>query len=313
MADFVAAIDQGTTSTRLMIFDHEARVVGRHQLEHEQVLPRAGWVEHDPVEIRERTSAVIQIALRHAGLTASDLAAVGITNQRETTFVWNRRTGQPYANAIVWQDTRNAQQVRDLDSGPGGRLVRDRTGLVPATYFSAGKLRWLLDNVDGLRRDAERGDALFGTSDSWVLWNLTGGPDGGVHSTDVTNASRTMLMNLDTLDWDDELLELFGVPSGHAADDCLVVRDRGLRHDVGLGSVRWRGAGDRGAGRPAGSHGGPALLQRRRREMHVRHGQFPARQHRQQAHRVAPSACSRRSATASATSRRPTPSKDRSP
>jgi glycerol kinase len=208
MADFIGAVDQGTTSTRFMIFDHDARIVGSHQLEHQQLMPRAGWVEHDPVEIWERTSTVIQTALQHAGLQGSDLAAIGITNQRESTFVWNRATGRPYANAIVWQDTRNAAQARQLDATPAGKLIRDRTGLRPATYFSGGKLRWQLEHNDQLRADAENGDALFGTADSWLLWNLTG----GVHATDVTNASRTMLMDLDTLDWDDELLEVFGVP-----------------------------------------------------------------------------------------------------
>ena len=208
MPDFVAAIDQGTTSTRFMIFDHDAHVVGSHQLEHQQLMPRAGWVEHDPLEIWERTSTVIQTGLNRAGLQGSDLAAIGITNQRESAFVWNRTTGRPYGNAIVWQDTRNAAHARQLESGPAGKLIRDRTGLRSATYFSGGKLRWLLEHDDRLRADALAGEAAFGTSDSWLLWNLTG----GVHATDVTNASRTMLMDLETLDWDDELLEVFGVP-----------------------------------------------------------------------------------------------------
>ncbi len=210
MADFVAAVDQGTTSTRCMIFDRAGTEVARHQLEHTQLLPRAGWVEHNPVEIWERTSAVLQIALDQRRLRASDVAALGITNQRETTLVWNRRTGRPYGNAIVWQDTRTAAAMRALDEDGHGDLIRSRTGLVPATYFAAGKLHWLLEHLDGLRADAERGDALFGTVDSWLVWNLTGGE----HLTDVTNASRTMLMNLETLDWDDDLLDLFEVPRG---------------------------------------------------------------------------------------------------
>lgn len=211
-ARFVGAIDQGTTSTRFMVFDHQGREVARHQLEHVQVLPRAGWVEHNPVEIWERTSAVVQTALGKARLDASDLAAVGITNQRETTIVWDRRTGRPLHNAIVWQDTRTDTIAAALDRDGRGDVIRHRAGLPPATYFSGGKLQWVLENVPGVREAAERGDALFGTADTWVLWNLTGGPDGGVHVTDVTNASRTMLMDLETLQWDDELLGFFGVP-----------------------------------------------------------------------------------------------------
>jgi glycerol kinase len=211
-ARFVGAIDQGTTSTRFMVFDHAGREVARHQLEHTQILPRAGWVEHNPVEIWERTSAVVQTALGRARLSADDLAAVGITNQRETTIVWDRRTGRPLANAIVWQDTRTDAIAAALDADGCGDVIRHRAGLPPATYFSGGKLQWILDHVPGAREAAERGDALFGTPDTWILWNLTGGPDGGVHVTDVTNASRTMLMDLETLDWDDELLGFFGVP-----------------------------------------------------------------------------------------------------
>ena len=211
-AEFVAAIDQGTTSTRCMIFDHGGAEVGRHQLEHEQILPKAGWVEHNPVEIWERTASVLMSALNKTNLSAADLAALGITNQRETALVWNRRTGRPYYNAIVWQDTRTDRIASALDRDERGDVIRRKAGLPPATYFSAGKVQWILDNVDGVRRDAESGDALFGTPDTWVLWNLTGGPRGGVHVTDVTNASRTMLMNLETLDWDDELLSFFGIP-----------------------------------------------------------------------------------------------------
>ncbi len=208
MADFVGAVDQGTTSTRFMIFDHAGLEVGRHQLEHEQILPRAGWVEHNPVEIWERTSAVIQTALNAKGLQASDLAALGITNQRETTVVWNRRTGRPYYNAIVWQDTRTDRIASALERAGRGDVIRRKAGLPPATYFSGGKIQWILENVDGVRQAAEAGDAVFGTTDTWLLWNLTG----GAHVTDVTNASRTMLMDLETLDWDDELLGFFGIP-----------------------------------------------------------------------------------------------------
>ncbi|HWC78508.1 MAG TPA: glycerol kinase GlpK [Pseudonocardiaceae bacterium] len=212
MADFVGAVDQGTTSTRFMIFDHGGNEIARHQLEHEQILPQAGWVEHNPTEIWERTSAVIQSALTKANLQAADLAAVGITNQRETTLVWNRRTGRPYFNAIVWQDTRTDRIAAALDRDGRGDVIRRKAGLPPATYFSGGKLQWILENVDGVRAAAEAGDAVFGNTDTWLLWNLTGGTDGGVHVTDPTNASRTMLMNLETLDWDDELLSFFNIP-----------------------------------------------------------------------------------------------------
>ncbi|MBA0047648.1 glycerol kinase GlpK [Mycobacterium sp. NPDC050853] len=212
MADFVASIDQGTTSTRAMIFNHAGEVMGRHQLEHQQILPRAGWVEHNPVEIWERTASVLTTALNSTGLGAIDLAALGITNQRETTLVWNKRTGRPYYNAIVWQDTRTDRIASALDRDGRGDVIRRKAGLPPATYFSGGKIQWILENIDGVRRDAENGEAIFGTTDSWLLWNLTGGVDGGVHVTDVTNASRTMLMNLETLDWDEELLGFFGVP-----------------------------------------------------------------------------------------------------
>ena len=207
MADFLGAVDQGTTSTRFMIFDHAGREVGRHQVEHEQIMPRSGWVEHDPAEIWERTGTVIETAMSSAGLTADDLAAVGITNQRETTVVWDPRTGRPLTNAIVWQDTRTDAIASALDRDGRGEVIRRRAGLPPATYFAGGKLAWILDNVDGVRAAAERGEALFGTVDSWLLWNMT-----GEHLTDVTNASRTMLMDLETLDWDDELLGFFDIP-----------------------------------------------------------------------------------------------------
>lgn len=212
MADFVAAIDQGTTSSRSMIFDHGGNERGKHQLEHEQILPQAGWVEHNPVEIWERSSASLQSAMNGAGLTASDFAALGITNQRETTVVWNRKTGRPYYNAIVWQDTRTDRIASALEREGKGDVIRAKAGLPPATYFSGGKIQWILENVDGVRAAAEAGDAIFGNTDSWLIWNLTGGIHGGNHITDVTNASRTMLMNLETLDWDDELLSFFNIP-----------------------------------------------------------------------------------------------------
>ncbi|GLX01527.1 glycerol kinase GlpK [Microtetraspora sp. NBRC 16547] len=212
MADFVGAVDQGTTSTRFMVFDHAGNEIARHQLEHQQILPHAGWVEHNPTEIWERTRAVIETALREARLTASDLAALGVTNQRETTLVWNRRTGRPYYNAIVWQDTRTDRLAAALDRDGRGDVIRRRAGVPPATYFSGAKIQWILDNVDGVRKDAESGEAIFGNTDTWLLWNLTGGTDGGVHVTDPTNAGRTMLMDLETLDWDEELLSFFGVP-----------------------------------------------------------------------------------------------------
>jgi glycerol kinase len=212
MRQYVGAIDQGTTSTRFMIFDASGSEVARHQLEHEQIMMRPGWVEHDPLEIAERTNTVIGGALRNAGLDASDLAAVGVTNQRETTVVWNPKTGRPWYNAIVWQDTRTDRIVGALDKTTQGQLIRERAGLPPATYFSGGKLQWILDQVPDVRAAAARGEAVFGTIDTWVIWNLTGGPDGGAHVTDVTNASRTMLMDLRTLDWNDELLAIFGIP-----------------------------------------------------------------------------------------------------
>jgi glycerol kinase len=212
LAEFVASIDQGTTSTRCIIFDRDGAEVGRHQLEHEQLLPRAGWVEHNPIEIWERTTAVLMSALNATNLSSKDIVALGITNQRETTLVWNRHTGRPYYNAIVWQDTRTDRIASALDRDGRGDVIRHKAGLPPATYFSGGKLQWILENVEDVRDAAERGDAVFGTTDTWLLWNLTGGPRGGVHVTDVTNASRTMLMDLETLDWDDELLSFFGIP-----------------------------------------------------------------------------------------------------
>jgi glycerol kinase len=210
---YVAAIDQGTTSTRCMVFDHDGAVVSVAQLEHEQIFPRAGWVEHDAEEIWTNTREVVARALASADLNAEDIAAVGITNQRETTLVWDKNTGKPVYNAIVWQDTRTdriCQQLADL--GGGADRYKDRVGLPLATYFAGPKARWVLDNVEGARERAENGDLLFGTMDSWVVWNMTGGPDGGIHITDVTNASRTLMMDLDRLDWDEEIVGEMGLP-----------------------------------------------------------------------------------------------------
>jgi glycerol kinase len=211
MARYVGAVDQGTTSTRFMVFDRKGTEIARHQLEHQQILPQPGWVEHDPLEIAARTDEVIARAMRNANLDAADLAAIGVTNQRETTIVWNPKTGHPWYNAIVWQDTRTDRIINVL-SPEAAQLIRARTGLPPATYFSGAKIRWILDNVPGVREAAARGEAVFGNPDTWVIWNLTGGRDGGIHATDVTNASRTMLMNLETLEWDDALLRIFDVP-----------------------------------------------------------------------------------------------------
>ena len=212
MAQYAAAVDQGTTSTRFMIFDHGGNVIGIDQKEHEQIYPKPGWVEHDANEIWTRTQEVVDGALQKTGISASDIAAVGVTNQRETALVWDRNTGEPVHNAIVWQDTRTDQICNELAADGGQDRFRDKVGLPLATYFSGPKIRWILDNVEGARGRAEAGDLAFGNMDTWVIWNLTGGTDGGVHVTDVTNASRTMLMDLRTLDWDDEILSTMGVP-----------------------------------------------------------------------------------------------------
>lgn len=211
MADYVLAIDQGTTSTRAMIFDKSGSVVSVGQKEHEQIFPRAGWVEHDPAEIWRNTQEVIGLALSRADITRHDIAAVGITNQRETAVVWDKNTGKPAYNAIVWQDTRTQSIVDRLADGDPERY-KSIVGLPLATYFSGTKIVWILENVGGAREKAEAGDLIFGTTDSWVLWNLTGGIDGGVHATDVTNASRTLFMDLETLEWRDDILADFGVP-----------------------------------------------------------------------------------------------------
>ncbi len=212
MEKVVAALDQGTTSTLCLLVNHGGEVVASHQIEHAQIYPKPGWVEHDPGEIWRKTQDVVRLALEKAGATPETVAAVGITNQRETTVVWDRKTGEPFHPAIVWQDMRTDKICRQLAEEGGQDRFRAQTGLPLATYFSGPKIRWLLDEVDGLREAAERGDALFGNMDTWLIWNLTGGPDGGAHVTDVTNASRTQLMNLETLHWDPEILSIMEIP-----------------------------------------------------------------------------------------------------
>jgi glycerol kinase len=206
------SVDQGTTSTRCILFDHSGRLVSVVQREHQQHFPKPGWVEHDAVEIWRNLAKLMPEALRQAGVSSEQVAALGIANQRETTVLWDRRTGRPCGRAIVWQDTRTDELVTRLSGQPGAEAVRARCGLPLATYFSAPRVRWLLDDVPGLRERAERGDVLFGTMESWLIWNLTGGVDGGIHVTDVTNASRTLLMDLHSLNWDRELLSFFDIP-----------------------------------------------------------------------------------------------------
>jgi glycerol kinase len=207
MTRYIGAVDLGTTSNRFIIFDQEGRIIGSAQKEHHQLFPRPGWVEHDPLEIWENTQGVIREALQRTGLKAEDLEAVGVTNQRETTVVWERKTGLPVCNALVWQDTRTDGICRDLAEEGGQDRFRDKTGLPLATYFSGPKIKWILDQVPEARKKAEQGDLLFGNIDTWFIWNLT-----GLHLTDVTNASRTQLMNLNTLDWDDEILKILDIP-----------------------------------------------------------------------------------------------------
>jgi glycerol kinase len=209
---YLAAIDQGTTSTRFIVFDRSGRIVSAAQKEHEQILPKPGWIEHDPDEIWHRTQEVIEEGMRAKELRPEDLAAIGITNQRETTIVWNRKTGRPVYNALVWQDTRVDDAVAEFSREGGQDRFRQKTGLPLATYFSGLKIRWLLKNIQGAHAAAEAGELLFGNIDSFLVWKLTGGPEGGIHVTDVSNASRTQLMNLKTLSWDPEMLEVYGIP-----------------------------------------------------------------------------------------------------
>ncbi|MCD2197405.1 glycerol kinase GlpK [Actinomycetospora endophytica] len=244
MPQYVAAIDQGTTSTRCMIFDHSGRVVAVDQLEHQQIFPQAGWVEHDAAEIWGNTRQVCGGALARADLDSTSIAAVGITNQRETTVVWDRATGEPVYNAIVWQDTRTQAICDELGAlGGGAERYRAKTGLPLATYFAGPKARWILDNVEGARERAERGELAFGTMDTWVLWNATGGNEGGLHITDPTNASRTLLMNIDTLQWDPELCAEIGVPMSmlpeirSSSENYGPIRARGTFRDVPVSGI----------------------------------------------------------------------------
>jgi glycerol kinase len=243
MSSYVAAIDQGTTSTRCMIFDHSGRVVAVDQKEHRQIFPKAGWVEHDPAEVWANTREVAAGAVAKADLHVSDIVAVGITNQRETAVVWDRTTGQPVYNAIVWQDTRTQAIVDELSGDIGADRYKARTGLPLATYFSGPKIRWILDNVEGARAKAESGDLIFGNMDTWVLWNMTGGVDGGVHVTDPTNASRTLLMDLETLAWDPEIAADMGIPLSmlpeirSSSEEYGHVRERGALAGVPIAGI----------------------------------------------------------------------------
>lgn len=212
MAKYVGALDQGTTSNRFIIFDHSGSIVALDQKEHEQIFPKPGWVEHNPLEIWENTQEVIRGALAKANLDGTDLAAIGITNQRETTMVWDPKTGKPFMNAIVWQCTRTDKICKELTREQGQNRFRDKTGLPIATYFSGPKMKWILDNVPAARAAADKGQALFGTMETWIIWWLTGGPDGGAHVTDVTNASRTLFMDLNSLQWDEKILQTLGIP-----------------------------------------------------------------------------------------------------
>ncbi|HJP78164.1 MAG TPA: glycerol kinase GlpK [Pseudonocardiaceae bacterium] len=244
MTEYVAAIDQGTTSTRCMVFDHSGHVVAVDQTEHEQIFPKAGWVEHDGEEIWRNTRQVAAGALAKADLKASEIVAVGITNQRETALVWDRTTGKPVYNAIVWQDTRTDKICAELGAlGDGQERYRAKTGLPLATYFSGPKIRWVLDNVDGARERAEAGDLLFGNMDTWLLWNMTGGPDGGVHVTDPTNASRTLLMDLATLSWDADIAAEMRIPLSmlpeirSSSEEYGKVRERGALAGVPIAGI----------------------------------------------------------------------------
>lgn len=208
---FIGAIDQGTTSSRFILFDHSGKIAASHQIEHKQYFPQAGWVEHDAMEIWDKTQKVIAETLENAGVSGEEIASVGITNQRETTLVWDRHTGRPYHKAIVWQDTRTSKIIEELAMDGDMDCFREKVGLPLATYFSGPKLKWIMDNVPEAKKGAEKGDALFGTMDTWVIWRLTGGPDGGKHITDVTNASRTMLMNINSLEWDEDMMKVMDV------------------------------------------------------------------------------------------------------
>ena len=246
MSKYIAAIDQGTTSTRCMIFNHSGEPVGVHQQEHEQIFPKPGWVEHNPDEIWNNSQLVVREALRKAGAEAKDIAAVGITNQRETTMVWDKVTGEPYYNAIVWQDTRTDKIINQIAEDGGFNRFREKVGLPLATYFSGPKIKWILDNVDGVRQAAEEGRAIFGNMDTWIIWNLTGGVDGGKHLTDVTNASRTMLMDLESLSWDREICEIMSIPMSMLPKICSSSEVYGHTVEAGPFQGMIRVAGDLG-------------------------------------------------------------------
>lgn len=243
---YVGAIDQGTTSTRFFIFNYNGDIVAMHQLEHRQIYPRPGWVEHDPVEIRDRMHDVISEGLNRSGIAAERLTAIGITNQRETTVVWNKKTGQPYYNAIVWQDTRTDELCRDLAENGDMDCFRSRVGLPLTTYFSGPKIKWIMENVEEVKAAVAAGDAIFGNIDTWMIWWLTGGPDGGVHVTDVTNASRTMLMNIDTLCWDSYMLDVMGIPESMLPKICSSSEIYGYTGKSGVFGAAIPVAGDLG-------------------------------------------------------------------
>jgi glycerol kinase len=237
LAKYIGAIDQGTTSTRFIVFDRSGGVVSISQKEHQQIFPQPGWVEHDAQEIWVRTLEVVAAAMNQAGLTSGDLAAIGITNQRETTVVWNRKTGKPVCNALVWQDTRVAEYLPTMEKHPGQDRLRRKTGLPLATYFSGLKIRWILENIKGVRELAEKGEVIFGNVDSFLVWQLTGGIEGGVHVTDVTNASRTQLMDLDTLSWDAETLDALGIPAAMLPRICSSSEVYGLARMAAIAEV----------------------------------------------------------------------------
>jgi glycerol kinase len=267
MSSYIGAVDQGTTSSRFIVFDGLGRIVTSAQREHEQIYPSPGWVEHDPEEIWRRTSEVIHEALAARSLRPQDLAAIGITNQRETTVVWHKKSGKPVYNAIVWQDTRMAPAVAEFAARGGQDRYRLKTGLPLTTYFSGLKIRWILDKVTGARAQAESGELLFGNIDTFLIWHLTGGVQGGVHVTDVTNASRTQLMNLKTLEWDDDVLKDFAIPIQmlpKIVSSSEVYGSATLPPIAGVAI-----AGD--LGEPAGSAGRAGLLQARRRKEYLWH------------------------------------------
>ena len=282
MARYVGAIDQGTTSTRFIVFDRGGNMITSAQKEHKQIFPKPGWVEHDPMEIWQNTQEVAGAALARASLGPPDLAAVGITNQRETTILWDKRSGKPLHNALVWQDTRVDQLVAQYARNGGANRFRAKTGLPLASYFSGLKLQWLLDNVPGARGKAQSGELLFGNIDTWLLWNLTGGSDGGLHLTDVTNASRTQLMNLATLDWDEALLEEFLIPRAVLPRIVASSEVYGESKTPALLGTAVAGIlGDQQA-----ALGGSSLLSAGRGEEHLRHGLLSAHEHRREADRL---------------------------